>query len=140
MKSLDPQFASQFSGNHFLAPGGWATLYNVTNVTPINSAGYTGTGKHLGIAGQTYFPQEDIPSAASLLIKSACVAHHQNLRLLLVQVLVGHPQKIGRGTFSTPARYCSRKSFAFLANQQSAISVSSSRAGDMVGKCSNHNW
>jgi len=57
VKHLDPQFTSQFSGNHFLAPGDWATIYNVT---PIYAAGYTGTGMHVGIAGQTYFPQEDI--------------------------------------------------------------------------------
>jgi len=57
VKHPDPQFTSQFSGNHFLAPGDWATIYNVT---PIYSAGYTGTGMHVGIAGQTYFPPEDI--------------------------------------------------------------------------------
>ncbi len=57
VKHPHPQFTSQFSGNHFLAPGDWATIYNVT---PIYTAGYTGTGMHVGIAGQTYFPQEDI--------------------------------------------------------------------------------
>jgi subtilase family serine protease len=57
VKRLDPQFTSQFSGNHFLAPGDWATIYNVTS---IYNAGYTGTGMHVGIAGQTYFPHEDI--------------------------------------------------------------------------------
>jgi len=57
VKRLDPQFTSRFSGNHFLTPGDWATIYNVTS---IYSAGYTGTGMHVGIAGQTYFPQADI--------------------------------------------------------------------------------
>ena len=57
VKHLNPQFTSQFSGNHFLSPGDWATIYNVTS---IYSAGYTGTGMHIGIAGQTYFPQADI--------------------------------------------------------------------------------
>jgi len=57
VKRLDPQFTSQFSGNHFLAPGDWATIYNVTL---IYNAGYTGTGMHVGIAGQTHFPQADI--------------------------------------------------------------------------------
>ena len=57
VKHLDPQFTSQFSGNHFLSPGDWATIYNVTS---IYNAGYTGTGMHVGIAGQTYFPQGDI--------------------------------------------------------------------------------
>jgi subtilase family serine protease len=57
VKRLDPQFTSHFSGNHFLAPGDWATIYNVKS---IYNAGYTGTGMHVGIAGQTYFPQADI--------------------------------------------------------------------------------
>jgi subtilase family serine protease len=57
VKRLDPQFTSQFSGNHFLAPDDWATIYNVTS---IYNAGYTGIGMHVGIAGQTYFPQADI--------------------------------------------------------------------------------
>jgi len=57
VKRLDPQFTSQFSGNHFLTPGDWATIYNVAS---IYNAGYTGTGMHVGIAGQTYFPQADI--------------------------------------------------------------------------------
>jgi subtilase family serine protease len=52
VKHPDPQFTSQFSGNHFLAPGDWATIYDVT---PIYNAGYIGTGMHVGIAGQTYF-------------------------------------------------------------------------------------
>jgi subtilase family serine protease len=57
VKRPGPQFTSQFSGNHFLAPGDWATIYNVTS---IYNAGYAGTGMHVGIAGQTYFPQADI--------------------------------------------------------------------------------
>jgi subtilase family serine protease len=52
-----PEFSSSLTGNHFLTPGDWATIYDVA---PIYSAGYTGTGMHIGIAGQTYFPQEDI--------------------------------------------------------------------------------
>jgi subtilase family serine protease len=44
VKRLDPQFTSQFSGNHFLASGDRATIYNVTS---IYNAGYTGTGMHV---------------------------------------------------------------------------------------------
>jgi subtilase family serine protease len=57
VKHVNPQFTSQFSGNHFLTSGDWATIYNVTS---IYRAGYTGTGMHVGIAGQTYFPQADV--------------------------------------------------------------------------------
>jgi len=52
VKRLDPQFTSQFSGNHFLTPDDWATIYNVTS---IYNAGYTGTGMHVGIAGKPTF-------------------------------------------------------------------------------------
>lgn len=62
----NPEFTSSVSGNHFLTPSDWATIYDVT---PIYSAGYTGTNMHVGIAGQTYFPTTDISkfrSAAGL--------------------------------------------------------------------------
>jgi hypothetical protein len=42
---------------HFLSPGDWATIYNVD---AIYSSGYTGSGTHVGVVGQTYAPQADI--------------------------------------------------------------------------------
>lgn len=51
-----PQFTT-YSGDHFLAPGDWATIYDVT---PIYTAGFTGLGAHVGVVGQTYVPQADI--------------------------------------------------------------------------------
>ncbi len=66
LKPTNPEFTSHTSGNHFLSPGDWATIYNVT---PIYTAGYTGTGMHVGIVGQTYIPQTDVDyfrSAAGL--------------------------------------------------------------------------
>jgi hypothetical protein len=56
-KSSNPDFTSSTTGTHILSPGDWATIYNVT---PIYTAGYTGSGMHIGIAGQTYIPQSDI--------------------------------------------------------------------------------
>ncbi len=55
--NLTPEFTSHVSGSHFLSPGDWATIYNVN---AIYNAGYTGTGMHVGVVGQTYFPQSDI--------------------------------------------------------------------------------
>ena len=61
---LKPQAQSRMAPNytfsstqHFLTPGDWATIYGVTS---IYSAGYTGTGAHVGVVGQTYAPQADI--------------------------------------------------------------------------------
>ncbi len=56
VKSPNPEFTSAVSGNHFLTPGDWATIYGVNALY----ATVTGTGMHVGIAGQTYFPQSDI--------------------------------------------------------------------------------
>ena len=62
VQKANPNFTSYISGNHFLTPGDWATIYDVT---PIYNAGYTGTGMHIGVAGQTYFDQSDIDSFRS---------------------------------------------------------------------------
>jgi subtilase family serine protease len=59
IKKPKPHFTSYVTGEHFLTPADWATIYNVK---AIYNAGYTGTNMHVGIAGQTYFPQSDIDS------------------------------------------------------------------------------
>jgi len=56
VKSPNPEFTSAASGNHFLTPGDWATIYGVNALY----ATVTGTGVHVGIVGQTYFPQSDV--------------------------------------------------------------------------------
>ena len=62
IQKADPAFTSYISGDHFLTPGDWATIYDVNS---IYNAGYTGTGMHVVIAGQTYFDQSDIDSFRS---------------------------------------------------------------------------
>jgi len=60
-----PQFTTH-SGTHFITPGDWVKIYDMA---PIYNAGYTGTGMHVGVVGQTYVPQDDIDhfrSAAGL--------------------------------------------------------------------------
>jgi subtilase family serine protease len=57
----EPQYTYS-STEHFLTPGDWATIYNVTS---IYTAGYTGTGAHVGVVGQTYAPQADIDNFRS---------------------------------------------------------------------------
>jgi hypothetical protein len=60
--SAKPNFTSDLSGNHFLSPKDWATIYGVN---AIYNLGVTGSGMHVGIVGQTYFPQSDIDSFRS---------------------------------------------------------------------------
>ncbi len=56
VRNPNPQFTSKNTGRHFLTPGDWATIYGVNELY----ATATGTGMHVGIVGQTYFPQSDI--------------------------------------------------------------------------------
>ncbi len=60
IKRANPDFTSQLSGNHYLAPGDWATIYDVTSIYTASATCCTGAGIHVGIVGQTYFPQADI--------------------------------------------------------------------------------
>jgi hypothetical protein len=53
------QFTASESGAHYLTPADWATIYDVN---PIYLAGYTGTGMHVGVVGQSYIPQADVDS------------------------------------------------------------------------------
>jgi subtilase family serine protease len=65
-KTAQPDFTSGISGDHFLAPGDFAVIYNVN---PLYSAGYTGSGQTIGIMGQTDIVMADITdfrSAAGL--------------------------------------------------------------------------
>ncbi len=65
-KAAQPDFTSGISGDHFLAPGDFAVIYNVN---PLFSAGYTGSGQTIGIMGQTDIVMADITdfrSAAEL--------------------------------------------------------------------------
>jgi subtilase family serine protease len=47
---------------NFLTPADWATIYDVN---AIYAAGYTGTGAHVGVVGQTYAPLSDIANFRS---------------------------------------------------------------------------
>ena len=58
---VEPQYTLDTT-DHFLTPGDWATIYDVT---PIYNAGYDGTGAHVGVVGQTYVPQADIDNFRS---------------------------------------------------------------------------
>ncbi|MDE0854130.1 MAG: S53 family peptidase [Nevskia sp.] len=52
-----PQFTSGITGNHFLTPGDFATIYNLT---PLYNAGINGSGHKIAVVGQTQINLSDI--------------------------------------------------------------------------------
>jgi hypothetical protein len=56
------QFTSGVSGSHFVAPGDFATIYDVNT---LYSAGITGAGQTIGVAGQSDIVMADITSFRS---------------------------------------------------------------------------
>jgi len=63
-----PHFTSSQSGNHFLAPGDLATIYNIA---PLYNAGFDGSGQSIAVAGQTLIDVNDanaFRSAAGLSV------------------------------------------------------------------------
>jgi hypothetical protein len=67
--AADPHFTSYISGNHFLSPGDFATIYNVQ---PLYTAGFTGTGQTIAVVGQSTVNATDLAnfrSAAGLAAK-----------------------------------------------------------------------
>jgi len=66
----DPHFTSYVSGNHFLSPGDFATIYDVQG---LYSAGIDGTGQTIAIVGQSTVSATDLSnfrSAAGLPAKA----------------------------------------------------------------------
>jgi subtilase family serine protease len=55
--AVKPNFTSHISGNHFLTPGDFATIYNLS---PLYSAGFDGTGQKIAVVGQTQIHTADI--------------------------------------------------------------------------------
>lgn len=55
--SVHGNFTSATTGKHFVSPGDFATIYNVTQ---IYNAGFTGTGQTLAVVGQTAIYSNDI--------------------------------------------------------------------------------
>ena len=52
-----PHFTSHQTGNHFLSPGDFATIYNVK---PLWDAGLDGTGQTIAVVGQTQIDVSDV--------------------------------------------------------------------------------
>jgi subtilase family serine protease len=66
LRRADPQFTSSISGNHFLVPDDFATIYDVQS---LYAAGFDGTGETIVVVGQSSINNNDITafrSAANL--------------------------------------------------------------------------
>jgi subtilase family serine protease len=57
VNAANPQFTSSTSGNHFLAPADFATIYNLSG---LYASGLDGTGQTIAIMGQTNIDLNDL--------------------------------------------------------------------------------
>jgi subtilase family serine protease len=62
-RSVRPAFTSGLSGNHFLAPDDFATIYNLR---PLYNTGIDGTGQTIAVMGQTNLILSDIEKFRSV--------------------------------------------------------------------------
>ncbi len=60
---LEPRFTSNLSGNHFLTPDDFATIYDLK---PLYNSGVNGAGQKIAVAGQTDVDLADIRTFRSL--------------------------------------------------------------------------
>ena len=76
-----PNFTSHVSGNHFLSPGDFATIYNVK---PLWDAGLDGTGEAIAVVGQTQIDVSDVDA-----FRAAAGLPATNLQLVSVDGTTG---------------------------------------------------
>ena len=74
--AVKPNFTSHISGNHWVTPGDFATIYNLG---PIYGAGFDGTGQKIAVVGQTQIHTADIDA-----FRSAAGLPATNLQLVNV--------------------------------------------------------
>ncbi len=63
IRRIKPNFTSSISGNHFIVPDDFATIYNLK---PLYSQGIDGTGQKIAVVGQTDLVMSDIATFRSL--------------------------------------------------------------------------
>lgn len=61
--AVRPRFTSYVSGNHFVAPDDFATIYDLK---PLYQQGFDGTGQKIAVVGQTDIQQSDIDTFRSV--------------------------------------------------------------------------
>ena len=79
--AVRPNFTSHQSGNHFVAPADFATIYNLN---PLYAAGLDGTGVKIAVVGQTQISTSDIDA-----FRSAAGLPATNLQLVSIDGSTG---------------------------------------------------
>lgn len=74
--AVKSHFTSHQTGNHFVAPGDFATIYNLG---PLYSAGLDGTGQKIAVVGQTQINVSDVDA-----FRSAAGLPATNLQLISI--------------------------------------------------------
>jgi subtilase family serine protease len=74
--TVKPNFTSHVSGNHFVSPADFATIYNLK---PLYDAGLDGSGEKIAVVGQTQIHTTDIDA-----FRSAAGLSTKNLQLVAV--------------------------------------------------------
>ena len=62
LRKSNPKFTSSVSGNHYIAPADFSTIYNVT---PLYQQGFTGSGEKIAVVGQTDINLRDVEAFRS---------------------------------------------------------------------------
>jgi subtilase family serine protease len=79
--AVRPDFTSHVTGNHFVTPGDFATIYNLA---PLYTAGFDGTGEKIAVVGQTQIHPADIDA-----FRSAAGLPATNLQLVPIDSSTG---------------------------------------------------
>ena len=79
--AVKPHFTSHQTGNHFVSPGDFATIYNLN---PLYAAGLDGTGEKIAVVGQTQINVSDIDA-----FRSAAGLPATNLQLVSIDGSTG---------------------------------------------------
>ena len=62
LRKSNPEFTSSVSGNHYMAPADFGTIYDVT---PLYQQGFTGSGEKIAVVGQTDINLTDVEAFRS---------------------------------------------------------------------------
>jgi subtilase family serine protease len=79
--AVKPHFTSHQTGNHFVSPGDFATIYDLN---PLYAAGLDGTGQKIAVVGQTQINRSDIDA-----FRSAAGLPATNLQLVSIDGSTG---------------------------------------------------
>ena len=96
-----PNFTSHLSGNHFLSPKDFATIYNVK---PLWDASLDGTGESIAVVGQTQIDVSDVDAfraAAGLPPTNLQLVFHRAMKSRPISTSNGRAESLRTPRFST---------------------------------------